>query len=120
LLLIGVDALILLAVTLIGFAVHERSLAGGRWLSTFLPLAVSWAGIALPFGLYKIDITRQPAQIWRVFLAAAYTGPLAGLVRTLWFPGMIIPVFILVLIAMTAAAMGVWRLIFAFLTRKKV
>lgn len=118
-LLIGVDALMLLAVTFIGFAVHERSLAGGRWLSTFLPLTVSWVGVALPLGLYKMDIARRPAEIWRVMLAAAYTGPLAGLLRSLWFPDMIIPLFVLVLIAMTAAAMGLWRLILSFLIWKK-
>lgn len=119
LILIGVDALVVLGVTLIGFAAHERSLAGGRWLSTFLPLAAAWGGIAFPLGLYKIETARQPAQIWRVLLAAVYAGPLAGLLRTLWFPGMIIPVFVLVLIAITAAAMGIWRLALAFLIQKK-
>ncbi len=109
----------LLAVTLIGFVVHERSLAGGRWLSTFLPLAAAWAGIALPLGLYQFETARQPAQIWRVLLAAVYTGPLAGLLRTLWYPGMIIPVFVLVLTAMTAAGLGVWRLALSFLIRKR-
>ena len=118
-LLIGVDALMILAVTLIGFAMHERSLSGGRWLSTFLPLSASWAGIAIPLGMYKYEITRQPRQIWRVLLAALFAGPLAALLRALWVPGIIIPVFAWVLVATTAAGMGVWRLILALATARK-
>ncbi len=118
-LLVGVDAMIILAVTLIGFAMHERSLAGGRWLSTFLPLAAAWAGIAIPLGLYKYEITRQPRQIWRVLLAAFFAGPLAALLRSFWVPGVIIPVFAWVLIATTASGMGVWRLILAFASARK-
>lgn len=118
-LLIGVDALILLGITVYGFMNHNSSFGGGRWLSTFLPLAASWAAAAIPLGLYNLDFTRKPAQIWRVLLAAVLAGPLAGLLRALWLGGMIIPVFALVLIGFTAAGIGLWRLIWALTSRRK-
>lgn len=108
--LIAGDAILLLAVTFLGFATHSRSLAGWRWLATYLPLVLSWAMAAYLLGLYRGGTANRYRMIWPVLAAAVFAGPLAVMLRALWLQQTVIPVFGLVMIAMTAAGMGVWRL----------
>lgn len=119
LLLVVVDALILLAITIYGFIRHASSMGGGRWLTTFLPMGAAWAAAAIPLGLYKVEVARRPAQVWRVLLTAVLAGPLAALVRALWLNGVVIPVFALVLIGFSAGSVAIWRLIWALASARK-
>ncbi|MEN4012877.1 MAG: DUF3054 family protein [Chloroflexota bacterium] len=113
------DSLVLLAVTLLGFATHNSSLSGGRWLTTFLPLLFAWLAAAPALGLYSPGIADQNRQAWRAALAALLAAPLAVLVRGLWLQGMIVPVFGLVLMAVTAAGMILWRLTWIALAARR-
>ncbi len=117
--LIALDALVLLAVTLFGFSTHNSSLAGSRWLTTFLPLVAGWAAVAPFLGLYSAEIANRPAEFWRAVLAAVYAAPLAVLLRGLWLGTPIIPVFGLVMMAVSAAGMGAWRLVWIIAINRK-
>jgi hypothetical protein len=114
-----VDALVLFAVTAIGFASHHESLAGGRWLTTFLPLVAAWAVTSPWFGLFSPSIANRPGQFWRAAWAAAVAAPLAVFLRGIWLQTSVNPIFTAVMMATTALGLGVWRLIWAFLASRK-
>jgi len=118
--LISVDTLMLLVVTWAGFASHSRGLADGRWLSTFIPLVFSWFVAAPWLGLFQAGVADRLAEFWRPMVAGLLAAPLAVLLRAFWLQQTVIPVFGLVMIAMTAASMTVWRLAWAgWSTRKQ-
>jgi hypothetical protein len=116
-LLLG-DALAILVVTLIGFAVHGLSLATPRWLTTYLPLLLSWFALAPWFGVFLPVHYCRPLQSWRAGLAIAFAAPTAALLRSLWLGEVIVPVFVLVLAATSALGMILWRLAWSFICRR--
>jgi hypothetical protein len=116
-LLLG-DALAILVVTLIGFATHGLSTATPRWLTTYLPLLLSWFGLAPWFGVFLASNYCRPLQVWRAGLAIAFAAPLAALLRSLWLGTTIVPVFVLVLAGTSALGMLVWRLAWSLLCRR--
>jgi len=117
LLLLG-DALAILAVTLIGFATHGLSTATPRWLTTYLPLLLSWLLLAPWFGVFLPTNYCRPLQTWRALLAVVYAAPLAALLRSLWLGTAVVPVFVLVLAATSALGIGLWRVGWSFLCRR--
>ncbi len=117
--LFALDSLILLAVTLIGFATHNSSLLDGRWLATFIPLVFAWLAAAPALGLYSPGSTGQYTQVWRAALAALLAAPLAVLLRGLWLQGVVVPVFGLVMMAITAAGMTLGRIVWITLNARK-
>lgn len=118
--LLAGDALFLLAVTWLGFATHSRSLAGGRWLVTYLPLLFSWILAAYLLKLYHSGTADRYSMIWLVLAAAVFAAPLAVMLRALWLQQTVIPVFGLVMMSMTAAGMGIWRLAWVAWTTRKL
>lgn len=118
--LIAVDVLVLLVVTWLGFATHDRSLVDGRWLMTFIPLVLSWFLAAPGLGLYRAGVADRVQDFWRPVLAAVLAAPLAVLLRALWLQQTVIPIFGLVMIAMTAAGMLLWRIVWAAWTTRKL
>ena len=116
--LAGVDALVVLAITLIGFASHQETLTIGRWLAIFIPLLLAWASTAPWFGLFSEKAT-LPGQFWRACWAAVLAAPLAVFIRGLWLQTSVNPIFTAVMIATTAFGLGLWRLFWAFLVSRK-
>jgi len=115
------DAFLLMAVTWLGFATHSRSLADGRWLVTYLPLLFSWLLAAFVLGLYSSGTADRYQVVWQVLAAAIFAAPLAVMLRALWLQQTVIPVFGLVMMGMSAAGIGIWRLAWvAWTTRKSV
>lgn len=113
------DAVFLLAVTVLGFATHSRSLTGWRLLATYLPLLLSWYLAAYLLGLYRAGTADRYRMIWPLLAAALFAAPLAVLARGLWLEQVVIPVFGLVMISMTAVGMGLWRLMWvAWVSRR--
>lgn len=113
------DALVLLAVTLVGFANHGSSLAGTRWLTSFLPLCLAWAAAAPWLGLYDAQSAGRMRNFWRPAFAALLAAPLAALLRALWLQASIPTSFVLALGAAAALGLTLWRLLWAgWFTRK--
>lgn len=111
--LLAGDMLVLLAVTLAGFENHSSSLAGGRWLTSFLPLVIAWGLVAPWLGNYQPKIWKQPYQAWRALLAMVLAAPLAGFLRALLLSGTVIPIFVMALGGVAALSMTAWRVIWA-------
>jgi ABC-type xylose transport system permease subunit len=115
------DALVLVIVTVIGFATHgELATAGLRMLTTYVPLALAWALIAPWLGLYNQTMIHDPRQLWRPVWAWILAAPLAGWLRGFWLDVPIIPIFVLALGGFTALAMLVWRGVYLLLRREEV
>lgn len=112
------DGLVLLAVTLAGFANHNSSLADARWLTTFLPLCLAWALIAPWLGNYEPGVWRDPLQAWRALLAMALAAPFAAFLRAVWLNGTIIPIFVVALGGVSALSLTAWRVVWALLARR--
>jgi Protein of unknown function (DUF3054) len=127
------DTLTLLIITLIGFATHgETSISFfPRVLTTFIPLCVSWFLIAPWFGLFDSAPTLPPPNpegIWgrwreategaKVGLAMLFAVPLAVVLRGLILSAPIIPIFAVVLSAISALGMMIWRMLYFLLNRR--
>lgn len=114
------DILVLLAVTWIGFASHNRLESGSlRFLSTFIPLMVGWGLIGAHVGVFDPDRVADPRQLWRPFWAMVLAGPLVGWMRALFLNSTVVPVFVVILGGVSALALLGWRALYWFLNRKK-
>jgi hypothetical protein len=119
-LIIG-DILAIALVTVIGFATHGETEASflPRMLTTFLPLLLGWF-LAAPFlGLFRLEATSDPRQLWRPMLAMILAGPLAVLLRAFLLNTVVIPIFGVVLSASAGLGMVVWRGIWWWIKRGK-
>ncbi len=112
------DALVLLAVTLAGFGSHNSSLEGGRWLTTFVPLCIAWGLVSPWLGNYRPAVWTAPLQVWRALLAMVLAAPLAAFLRATLMNGAIIPIFVVALGGVSALSLMVWRVVWAFLSRR--
>ncbi len=117
--LIFMDGIVLLSVTFIGFASHSSPLAGGRWLTTFLPMLAAWLMTAWVSGLYSPQISTDYRQLWRVLIGAGLAAPLGAVLRGLWLESVVMPVFALVMMAVSAAGLLIWRFIWVLWTTRK-
>ena len=114
LILITGDFAALLIVTMIGFASHAQDLDELRWLTTFLPLCISWLILAPWFGSFQGSVHKVPFATWRPALAMLIATPLAALFRSIWLQTNIIPSFVIVLGITSSLGVSVWRLLWAF------
>lgn len=114
------DILAILIITIIGFATHGETATSflPRMAIIFFPLCVAWFLLVPWFGLLQQEITSSPKQLWRPALAMLFAAPLAALIRGLILNAPIIPIFALVLSAMSAFGMMIWRMLYFFLNRK--
>jgi hypothetical protein len=118
--LIGGDTLVLALVTVVGFASHGTLInAGTRLFSTFVPLIVAWLLVAPAMGLFEQNRTADWRQLWRVVWAMIIATPLAAFLRGVWLNSAIIPVFVLVLVGVSALGMLAWRGLWALVLYRK-
>jgi len=114
------DILAILLITLIGFASHGE--AGLSFLprmgAAFFPLVISWFLLAPSLGLFQKQVALDGKQLWRPVLAMVFAASFAVVLRGLILNAPIIPTFAVVLGAMSALGMLVWRGIYVFLYRK--
>ena len=117
-LLLG-DILAIALVTLIGFATHgETGLSFlPRMSAIFFPLFISWLLIAPWFGLFNDGIAASPQQLWRPALAMLFAAPLAVVLRGLILNAPILPIFAVVMWAVSALGMILWRALYGFFAR---
>ena len=114
------DVLVLLLVTIFGFATHgELGTAGLRMLTTFVPLVVSWGLVAPHLGVFDLEKSSRPGQLWRPFWAMVLAGPWAAWLRGALLNAPILPIFVVVLGGICALAMLSWRVRYwAFYARR--
>ena len=105
------DLLALIVLTLTGFASHDELEVSflPRMAATFLPMAVSWFGLAPALGLFEMRRVRDARELWRPALAAFFAAQLAVVLRGLWLGGVVLPLFGLILGGSAALGMLVWR-----------
>jgi 4-hydroxybenzoate polyprenyltransferase len=104
-------------VTLVGFASHGTlTTAGSRIWPIFIPLTASWLLLAAALNLYDLKTVEDPRQLWRPVVGTVFAVPMAAWMRGLWLGSSILPVFITILIGVSALILFIWRsLILAFL-----
>lgn len=113
------DALVLVLVTIYGFATHGEIENLIRMLTTLLPLTISWFFLAPFFGLYDETLASQINQLWRVILAMIAVVPLAAWLRGLWLQSSILPIFVLVLGGVSIIAMLLWRALYLVIKKNE-
>jgi hypothetical protein len=120
LLLIG-DVMVLLLVTLIGFASHDRLDSGIlRILSTFVPLLVGWGLIGVHVGVFDPVRAADPHQLWRPFWAMVLAGPFAGWMRALFLRTEVAPILVIILGGISALSLLAWRSLYLVLNQRFV
>ncbi len=107
-------------VTIIGFATHgETDLSFlPRVAATFFPLLIGWFLLAPRLGLFQDEVIYDVRQLWRPALTALFAAPLAAVMRGLMLNAPIIPIFAIVLGAVSALGMVIWRALYFLLNRK--
>lgn len=115
-LLLG-DALVLVLVTISGFATHGDIGNLIRMLTTFIPLTISWFVVAPFFGLFNEALIIQVSQLWRIIFAMMTVVPLAAWLRGMWLQTPILPIFVLVLGSVSILAMLLWRALYLLINK---
>ena len=107
------DLFALALVTVLGFARHGTlDTAGGRMLTTFIPLLIAWLMVAPFLGVYNLDNAGKWEQLWRPLWGMVLVGPMAAWIRGVILNAPIIPIFVLVLGGFGAIGILIWRIIF--------
>jgi len=119
--LIAGDVIALGLTTVIGFATHgETDLSFvPRMLTTFIPLVVSWFLFTPWLGLFDMQITTAPKQLWRPPLAMLLAAPMSAILRAAMLNTVALPLFTLILGASAALGMLVWRGLYFSWVRNK-
>lgn len=103
-------------VTIIGFASHgSLDTAGLRLLTTFVPLLVAWYLISPFLGVFQSDVVADWHKIWKPGLAMIFAAPFAAWLRAILLDTTTSWVFILVLAAVSAAGIILWRGLYWFI-----
>lgn len=119
--LIAGDLVVLLLVTLYGFASHNTlATAGTRLLTTFIPLVVGWALVGPHLGVYDPARSTDPRQLWRPFWGMLLAAPLAVWLRGVLL-GMqpILPLLVIVLGGVSALGLLAWRSLYVFILARR-
>lgn len=105
------DAGMYLIVTVVGFGTHD-SLAWDsllRMLTTFIPFSFGWFLVAPWMGIFQPETVQKSTHLPRVLLAAFLAAPIGAFLRGLWLNAPILPVFVLVMAAVSMLGMVLWR-----------
>lgn len=118
-LIIG-DIIVLAIITIIGFVSHgETDLSFlPRMFTTFIPLVISWFLIAPWLELFDTQITSEPKQLWRPFLAMLLAAPMTAVLRATMLNTVALPLFTLILGGSAALGLLVWRGLYSLWTQK--
>jgi hypothetical protein len=116
------DAFAYVAITLIGFSTHGILQSGAfiRLLATLLPFYVSWILLAVWGGVLRSRADQRWRWLLRSGISAALAAPLAAMLRSFWLGGSILPTFVLVMAAVSALGIMLWRLLFDRIIRPRL
>jgi hypothetical protein len=110
------DVIAISLVTIIGFASHgSLDTAGLRLLTTYIPLLVAWYLISPFLGVFQRDVAADWHKLWKPGLAMIYAAPFAAWLRAILLDTTTSWVFILVLAAVSAAGIILWRGLYWFI-----
>ncbi len=114
--LVAGDGIVLLILTVIGFATHRETGVSflPRIAATWIPLLVGWFVLAPALGLFSAP---RPLQLWRVAIGGLFAAQLAVVLRGIILHAPVMPIFGLVLGGTSALGMSVWRMIAGRLAR---
>lgn len=115
------DLIAIALLTVIGFASHGEADASylPRMAATFVPLAIGWFALAPALGLFEAGGVGNARQLWRPALAAFFAAQLAVVLRGLWLNAAVLPLFGVILGAVSALGMAAWRGIALWLAGRK-
>ncbi|NIM92865.1 MAG: DUF3054 family protein [Anaerolineales bacterium] len=115
------DAVVYLLATILGFASHagENSISLTRFLATLVPFTMAWFLISPWLGAYRLEKIVTPNQLWRPLLATLYAAPIGAFGRGLWLWSPILLLFVLIMAAVTAALMLLWRALLFLILRSR-
>ena len=118
--LIAGDIIALAIITVIGFATHGETDISflPRMLTTFIPLVVSWFLFAPWLGMFDVQITSNPKQLWRPPLAMLLAAPMTAILRATMLNAVALPLFTLILGGSAALGILVWRVVWSLLSQK--
>jgi hypothetical protein len=113
------DAVVLIALTVVGFVTHSTLDETWRLVVTTLGVLTAWAVVSPWFGVFSADVLTRPAEVWRVGWAWAIAAPVAGFLRG-WVLGVTVSAtFVLVTIAVNGAGLVIWRALYATIQRRR-
>jgi hypothetical protein len=105
------DVLVIVVLTIVGFATHETLGQVSRLLITVAAFLAAWAFVAPWFGVFDPSTISMAGKVWRVALAWVAAAPLGAVVRGLVLGIDVPPIFVVVMAVVTGAGLVVWRLI---------
>jgi hypothetical protein len=111
------DVFVFVLVTIIGFSSHDTLTwdALPRMLATFIPFSVSWMIMAPWMDVFNLEIICDRRQLFRVPVAAMLAAPLAATLRGIWLNSPVLPVFVIIMAAISALIMIAWRFVLQLL-----
>jgi len=113
------DAVVLIALTMVGFVSHSTLDETWRLIITTLGVLTAWALVGPWFGVFSTTALTRPSAVWRVAWAWAIAAPVAGFLRA-WVLGVSVSAtFILVMIAVNGAGLVIWRAAYAALQQRR-
>jgi len=107
--LIG-DVVVLVLLTVVGFATHLTLDAFGRMFATGITALLAWAAVAPFLGVYSPTVITDPRSIWRVAWAWLLAAPLATFLRGVVLTRDIPTTFVIVVILVNGFALVAWRI----------
>jgi hypothetical protein len=116
------DALALAVVTASGFAWHQEveAVLATRFLATYLPFLAAWLAAAGLLGALHPARAAEARHLWRPAAAMVVAAPVGALLRSAWLGTPPVPVFVVVMGAMSLTGIGLWRLaLMAFLRLRR-
>jgi len=108
------DILVLIVLTVAGFATHLTLDAVGRLIVTAVTALIAWAAVAPFLRVYDSDVLATPGSVWRVGWAWLVAAPLATFLRAIALDRDIPWPFVLVTILLNGFALAAWRIAFGW------
>lgn len=110
------DAVVLVLVTVAGFATHLTLDAFWRMAITVVGSLLAWFLVAPLLGVFSEANILNPKELWRVGLAWVIAAPLATFLRGLALARDIPPAFVVVVILVNGFSLVAWRLLLGWRT----
>ncbi|MCZ2127300.1 MAG: DUF3054 family protein [Anaerolineales bacterium] len=114
------DIVVIIILTIIGFATHgEVSLSFTKRMSVvFFPVIFAWFSYAWLNGLFSQSVVRSPKYLWRVALAFIYIAPLTVILRGILLNAAVWPMLAFVFCLVYAAGLTLWRFAYIYLAKR--